>query len=148
MSEKQEIPYIIIEKEGGGLGAFLWGALIGAATALLFAPKSGAETQEELKEGAKRLRSQAEEKLSELRHNVEEGYERVRTDVGERVGQAREELGERKRHAEEALRAGKEAAQKARADLEKRVAETKASYKAGAGDEAREKETSEATEAS
>lgn len=148
MSERQEVPYIIIEKGGGHLGAFIWGALVGAATALLFAPKSGAETQEELKESAKRLRSQAEEKLSDLRHSVEENYERVRSDVGERVGQAREEIGERRRHAEEALRAGKEAAQKARADLEKRVAETKASYKAGVEREATEKETSEASEAS
>lgn len=129
--ERQQVPVVIVEKEGGHLGAFLWGALAGAAAALLFAPKSGTETQEEIREGARRLKGQAEEKLSELRHSVEEGYERVRTDLDERVGQAREEIDQRKRQAEEALRAGKDAARKAREDLEKRVADTKAAYKAG-----------------
>lgn len=138
MSEKPEVPYIIIEKEGSRLGAFLWGAIVGAATALLLTPKTGAETQEELKEGARRLRSQAEEKFAELRQGVEEGYERVRTETSERVGQARGELAQRKRHAEEALRAGKEAARKAREDLEKRVSETKAAYRANVDAEASE----------
>lgn len=143
MSEKHEVPYIIIEKEGGHLGAFLWGAILGAATALLLAPKSGAETQEELKESARRLKSQAEDKLAELRQSVEEGYEKVRADVTERVDQTRGDLTQRKRQAEEALRAGKEAARKAREDLEKRVAETKAAYR-----EAVEGEASETSEAS
>ncbi|MFQ5678416.1 MAG: YtxH domain-containing protein [Gemmatimonadota bacterium] len=130
MSENKEVPYIIVEKDGSHIGAFLWGALVGAAAALLLAPKSGAETQEELKEGARRLRSQAEGKLADLRQNVEEGYDKLRTDVTERMEQAREDVAERKRHAEEALRAGKEAARRAREDLEKRVTETKAAYRA------------------
>lgn len=130
MSENQEVPYIVIEKRGSSLAAFLWGAVAGAATALLFAPKSGEETQRELKEGARRFREDAEDKLDELRHSVEEGYERMRSDVTDRVGQARQEVQERKHAAEEALRAGKEAARRAREDLERRVAESKADYRA------------------
>ncbi|MGH7540814.1 MAG: YtxH domain-containing protein [Gemmatimonadota bacterium] len=130
MSDNHSQPTIIVEKSGSGLGAFVMGALVGAATALLFAPKSGEETQRELREGARKLRRGAEEKMSELRDSIEHGVERAREDVSERVVTAREEVRERKRQAEEALKAGKEAAKQARGDLEKRVAESKAAYKA------------------
>lgn len=132
MSDNREVPYIIVEKDSIGIGAFILGAVVGAAAALLLAPKSGSETQAELKESARRLKDQAEERLTELRQNVGEGYDKLRADVTERVDEAREELVERKSHAEEALRIGKEAARKAREDLEKRVAETKAAYRAKA----------------
>ena len=42
--------------------------------ALLYAPKTGEETQRELKEGARRLRQGAEEKLAELKDSAEETY--------------------------------------------------------------------------
>ncbi len=130
MTEKKDVPTIIIEKSGG-LGSFLWGAIVGAAAALLFAPKSGEETQEDLKEGARRFREEAEQKFQELRRDVEEGYEKARADLTHRFEEAREEVRERRRQAEEALRAGREAAQRARGDLERRVAESKASYREG-----------------
>lgn len=130
MSEDHSQPYIVVEKGPSAFGAFLWGALVGAAAALLFAPKSGEETQADIKEGARRLRRTAEDKFSELRETVEEGYERAREDVSERVDTAREQVRERKQKAEEALKAGKEAAKRARGDLEERVAESKAAYKA------------------
>ncbi len=130
MSDNDGQPYIIVEKSGSGVVAFFWGALVGAAAALLFAPKSGEETQRELREGARRLRRRGEEKFGELRSSVEEGYERARDDLGERVEVARDGVKDRKRKAQEALKAGKEAAKEARVDLEKRVADTKAAYKA------------------
>jgi gas vesicle protein len=43
--------YVIIEqRSSGNFGTFVWGLLVGAAAALLFAPKSGRETREELTE--------------------------------------------------------------------------------------------------
>ncbi len=54
----------------------------------------------------------------------------MRTDVGSRLETAKEELQDRKRQAEEAMKAGRGAAKQARDDLERRVAESKASYKA------------------
>ncbi len=129
MSEKEQ-PYVIVERHGAGFAAFVWGAAVGAALALLFAPKSGQQTQEDLREGARRLREGAEEKLTELRDGIETGYERTREEVNERVSAAREDLRERQRRAEEDLKAGKEAAKKARTDLETRVAESKRAYKA------------------
>ncbi len=129
MSSDRDMPQIVIER-GGSLGPFLWGLATGAMLALLYAPKTGEETQRELKEGARRLRQGAEEKLAELKDSAEETYGRVREDVGERLETAKDELQGRKRQAEEALKAGRDSAKKTRDDLERRVAESKASYKA------------------
>jgi len=130
MSENQQQPYVIVEKRGSGLAAFLWGTVVGAAAALLFAPMTGKEAQEELRAGAKRVRVGAGERLTEIRGSVGEGVEKARVEVEERVDTARESVRERRRRAEEALKAGKEAATRARSDLEQRVAESKAAYKA------------------
>ena len=44
--------YIVIDRgHGGGVGSFLLGALVGAGVALLMAPKTGEETQAELRNG-------------------------------------------------------------------------------------------------
>ncbi len=129
MSSDRDMPQIVIER-GGSLGPFFWGLVTGAVLGLLYAPKSGEETQRELKEGARRLRQGAEEKLAELKDSAEQTYERVREDVGSRLETAKEELQDRKRQAEEALKAGRDTARKARDDLERRVAESKASYRA------------------
>jgi gas vesicle protein len=130
MSENQSQPTIIVEKHGSGFAAFFWGALFGAAAALLLAPKTGQETQQDLRDGARRLRDEAEEKLTDLRGSIENGYDRARGDVGERVESARDTVRDRRRRAEEALKAGKDAARRARSDLEDRVAESKAAYRA------------------
>ena len=142
MTENQSQPHIIVEKGSSGFAAFVWGALVGAAAALLLAPKSGEETQAELKEGARRLRQGAEEKFSDLRETVEDGYEKAREDVTERVEGAREQVREKKHQAEEALKASKEAAKKARGDLEQRVAESKEAYKAALTEPAEDTEAS------
>lgn len=129
MSEDKDIPYIVIEKRQTSLPAFLWGAALGAVTALLFAPKSGEETQQDLREGVRRLRDEAETRLTTIRGDIERRYETTREEVGDRIEAARGELTVRKEQAERAMRAGKDAARKAREDLEKRVAETKAAYR-------------------
>jgi len=135
MSEHQPQPYVIVEKHGSGFAAFFWGALVGAAAALLLAPKSGEETQRELREGARRLKEEAGERLTELRGSLEETGERAREEVEERVSHARDSVREQKHRAEEALKVGKEAARQARTDLERRVAESKAAYKAALAEE-------------
>ena len=126
MSERDQQPYVIVERRGSGLVAFLWGSLVGASVALLFAPKTGEETQKDLREGARRFRDDLGEKLGDLRGSFEEGLERVREETVEHVDAAREH----QQMAGEAIKAGKDAARKARSDLEQRVAESKAAYKA------------------
>lgn len=129
MSEGHEVPYVVVEKRGAGLGPFLLGSAFGAVLALLYAPKAGKEMQEDLKEGLRRVRDDAERKFTEVRGDVEETYVRVRSDVADRVDVAREDLLQRRVKAEEAVRAGRDAARSARGDLEQRVAESKANYK-------------------
>jgi len=128
MSEEKEVPIVVVRKSSG-FGAFLLGALCGAAAGVLFAPRSGEETQRDLREGALKLRSDAEGKLSELRDELVEVYERAREDVSERIDLAREEVRHRRHQAGEAVRAGKTAARGARSDLERRLAESKRAYR-------------------
>jgi gas vesicle protein len=122
MSRNQdESPYIVIERDsGGGVGAFILGALVGAGIALLFAPKSGAETQEDLKRQARKLRSAAEERVREAQRQIEE-----------RLGEVREGVQTRMDNVKEAVSAGRSAASDARTDLEKRLQRSKAAYRAG-----------------
>src|SRR5215216_7013809 len=70
------------------LGGFLVGSVIGVATALLFAPRSGEETRAEIRDKAVELRdrttetvnqtvSQAKSKASELKDTVREKAEEL-----------------------------------------------------------------------
>lgn len=121
MRDQDEGPYIIIERDhGGGVGSFLLGALVGAGLALLFAPKSGAETQEELKEHARRLRNAAEERVREAQRQLED-----------RLDDVREGMQTRFDGVKDAVSAGRSAATDARADLEKKLERSKAAYRAG-----------------
>lgn len=121
MRDHDDGPYIVIERDGGGgLGSFVLGALVGAGLALLFAPKSGAETQEELKERARQLRDVAEERVREAQRQLEE-----------RLDQAREGVQSRYDDVRDALDAGRMAATDARGELEAKLHRSKAAYRAG-----------------
>lgn len=121
MRDQDDAPYVVIERDGGGgLGSFVLGALVGAGLALLFAPKSGAETQEDLKEHARKFRSAAEERVREAQQQVEERLEEVREGV--QVGFD---------GVKEAVNAGRSAASEARTDLEEKLQRSKAAYHAG-----------------
>ncbi len=62
MRDQDEGPYVVIERGGGGgAGAFILGALVGAGVALLLAPRTGEETQQDIKERALKLKSAAED---------------------------------------------------------------------------------------
>ncbi len=121
MRDQDEAPYIVIERDGGGgLGSFVLGALVGAGLALLFAPKTGAETQEELKLQARKLRSAAKESVREAQKQLEERFEAAREGVQTRFDGVKE-----------AVEAGRTAASERRTDLEKKLERSKAAYRAG-----------------
>ncbi len=121
MRNQDEGPYIVIERDsGGGVGSFILGALVGAGIALLMAPKTGAETQEDLKRQARKLRSAAEERMREAQRQIEE-----------RLGDVREGVQSRMDNVKEAVNSGRSAATDARSDLEKRLQRSKAAYRAG-----------------
>jgi gas vesicle protein len=121
MRDQEDSPYIVIERDrAGGLGSFVLGALVGAGLALLFAPRTGEETQEELKEHARKLRSAAEERVREAQRQLEDRLDDVREGVQTRLDGMKE-----------AVSAGRTAAVDARDDLEKKLQRSKAAYRAG-----------------
>src|SRR5262245_54881911 len=116
MRNQEEGPYIVIERDGGsGVGAFVLGALVGAGIALLLAPKSGAETQEDIKRQARKLRNVAEERVREAQRQLEE-----------RLGDVRDGVNSRLDNVKDAMSAGRSAASDARTDLERRLQRSKA----------------------
>jgi len=131
MRDYDDYPHIVIERERGGMGAFLWGALLGAGAALLLAPRTGAETQRELRERARALREAAEGRVNEARESVTEAVERARGEVNDRISSVRDALETRADQARTAVEAGRRAALDARVDLERRVADAKSAYRSG-----------------
>jgi len=120
-----DLPAFVIEtRGGGGAGTFLVGALVGAAVALLLAPRSGIETQAEIAGAARRLRDDVEGRVSGARERVggrvSGTLDSVRGGVETGVAQARA-----------AIDVGRGAARDAREELQRRVDEAKRSYRAG-----------------
>ena len=119
------VPYVVIERTGSGLFPFVWGALLGAAAALLLAPKSGAETQQELKERALRLRERAEEKVGELQGTLQEALDTGRRQVEEKYETAKTKVSESRERAQQALDVGRKAAKAARSELEDQLTDAR-----------------------
>ncbi len=124
-------PFVVIERHSGSISSFLWGLAVGAAAALLFAPRSGDETRREIRRGARRARVAAQDAAEGFTDSVMDRYQYARRAVEDRLEAARHTLEVTKQQATQAIRAGREAAQQARDELERRIAETKAAYEAG-----------------
>ncbi|MFN2400598.1 MAG: YtxH domain-containing protein [Gemmatimonadaceae bacterium] len=129
-------PIVVIEKNETSLGSLLLGMAIGASLALLFAPRAGVETRRELSRSARRVKLIAKDAAEDVADEVVDRYQHARQKVEETIDTTRRAIDLKKRQASQAIRAGREAAQDARDDLERRIAETKAAYQAG-GDVAR-----------
>lgn len=121
MRDQDEGPYVLIERDhGGGLGAFVLGALVGAGLALLFAPQTGEETQEDLRRKARELRDLAEDRVREAQRRFGESMETARDEVQTQLETVRD-----------AVDQGRTAARDAREEIERRLAASKAAYRAG-----------------
>ena len=114
-------PIVIVEKgNNAGMGAFVIGALLGAGAALLLAPKSGKETQDELKEQVRKWKGVAEERMKDAQEVVEEHIDQARAGVSSKMEDVRG-----------AVEAGRQAAVEAREDLEHKLEKSKSAYRAG-----------------
>ena len=120
MAHNDDPSYVFIERRGGGTGSFLLGILVGAGLGILFAPRSGEETRDEIREGAKRLGRQAEDALRQ-----------VRGAVGDTVDEVRHGLTERMDAARDAFESGRRTARETRDEMEHRVREAKDRVRAG-----------------
>lgn len=109
MADYDDLPYVVVERRSGGFGLFLLGALIGAGIALLYAPRSGRETREQIRRGAQRLKVAAEDTVRQVQEAVAESITGLQRQVTEGLAQARE-----------AFEEGLEAARRSRAEMERR----------------------------
>ena len=125
-------PYIVIETHNGGVSYFLLGALIGSGVALLFAPRSGRETRADITRRARAAQDRVRDVATGVTDQVVDTFETARTRIEEQIESARDAIVTKKEQVTRAMEAGREAAQQARTDLERRLAETKAAYNAGA----------------
>ena len=108
MREYDEDEVTVVEKRVS-LGAFIWGALIGAGAMLLYAPRSGVETRRELNDGLNRLRDTADAALRDMQATVTESVLDVRGKAESQVNATRS-----------AVDASRDAARGAKADLGQR----------------------------
>lgn len=68
--------------EKKGMGKFVLGALVGAGIGILFAPKKGSETREDLKKKLDELREKVKEiDLSDIRDNVENKINEIQEEL-------------------------------------------------------------------
>src|SRR5687767_438019 len=125
-------PAVIIERHSGGVGSFILGVAVGAAVALLLAPQSGAATRRDLRRGARRARRAAHDLAGDIQGRVTDTFDHARERVETGIDTARQAIELKKRQVSRAMEAGRAAAQQARDELERRIAETKAAYNAGA----------------
>lgn len=117
------------QDDGNGLGWFIAGLGIGAALGVLFAPKAGRETREELvegmREGGEYLRQQSRVAADQISNLVATGTEQVsgyvekgkkfvergRSQVGEYVDLGKQKVSEHADRVAAAFDAGKQAYQ-------------------------------------
>lgn len=128
----EDDPYVVIEKHEGSVSSFLLGLAIGAGLAVLFAPHSGRETRRRIRSNAERAGQAAVDIAQDVSGQVVDTFQDARARVEERIDHARETIEMKRRQVQRAMEAGREAAQQARSELERRLAETKAAYQAGA----------------
>ncbi len=86
------------------LGAFLLGGLVGAAVALLTAPKTGKETREEIARWAQDTTDKTKEKLEVLSREATEKVKKVAGEAQEKVREVADRVTEKVKEGTEAIR--------------------------------------------
>lgn len=120
-------PFVVIEREDAGIGTFLLGVAMGAGIALLFAPRSGSATRQLIGDRAREAGDTVREAVADVTDSVVERAEEVRDRVGMRVDAVRDVIHRGERRVVDAFDAGRYATREARVELERRIAENKAS---------------------
>lgn len=123
-------PYVVIERHEGSVGSFLFGLALGAGVAILLAPRTGADTRRDLSLQARRARDRAQALAGNVTDSVADSFSQARDQVETRIEATRHAIDLKRRQVARAMEAGRAAAQQAKDDLERRIADTKAAYQA------------------
>jgi gas vesicle protein len=126
----EDQPYVVIERHTESVGPFLLGIALGAGVALLLAPRSGAATRRDIRRRALRVRRAAENVATEVTDTVVDTFQDARRRVEDQIDSARQVIDLKRQQVQRAMDAGRAAAQEAREELEQRIAESKAAYRA------------------
>jgi gas vesicle protein len=110
---------VIEDRDSSGISAFLLGAAIGAGLALILAPHSGAETRQRIRRNAEKAGAATKRAGAK----VSDALAQAKADLESRIDSARSALDLKKTQVSRAMDAGRAAAQTAREDLERRLAE-------------------------
>jgi gas vesicle protein len=97
------------EDMGTQVACFALGAVVGAAVALLFAPKSGRELREDIADATRKGVDRARETGSQLSARAGEYYDAAAARAGELAQTAREAATRRGEHVSAAIEAGRQA---------------------------------------
>lgn len=101
MSERDDLSCI------GAFGLLMVGAMIGATVALLFAPKTGEETREILKEKSADLARRAQERGAELARRAQETIGEAQSKAEVYLGRGKEVLEDTSAQLRAAFEAGR-----------------------------------------
>jgi gas vesicle protein len=115
------------ENDSSGLSAFLLGAAIGAGLALIFAPQTGAETRQSIRRGAQKAGEATKRAGVKVGEKVTDALTQAKAELESRIDSAKSTLDLKRVQVSRAVDAGREAARVAREDLERRMAEQRAS---------------------
>jgi gas vesicle protein len=126
-------PYVVIDRSSSGAGSFLLGLAIGAAAALLFAPRSGRATRRDIRRRALRVQRAAERVATDVSDGVADTFYEARRKVEDQIDSARNAIDIKRQQVHRAMDAGRAAAREAREELEQRIAEGKAAQAPVAG---------------
>src|SRR5207244_8482719 len=99
MARHEDEEYVVVEKGGSSVAPFFWGLAVGAGLALLFAPMSGAELRDEIKNRGLRLKELAEDKAEEIEDYISDRYGRARDKVEEGIETTKKKAREGKQFA-------------------------------------------------
>ncbi|MGI9090974.1 MAG: YtxH domain-containing protein [Gemmatimonadaceae bacterium] len=120
-------PFVVIERQDSGIGNFLLGISIGVGAALLFAPRAGTDTRRLIGDRARRAGETVLDTVNEVSDRVAADAADVRDRVTDTVDSARDAVRRRQDQVLDAIDAGRAAAAEGRAELERKIAENKAS---------------------
>jgi gas vesicle protein len=103
MAERDDLNFL------GAMGLLAVGALVGAAVALLFAPKSGEETREYLRDRSTDLARRAQERSADLARRAQETVTEAQAKAEEYLGRGKEALEDTTVQLRAAFEAGRSA---------------------------------------
>lgn len=120
-------PFVVIEREDSGISSFLLGVAMGVGAALLFAPRTGEDTRRLIGARARMAGDTVRDTVADVSDRVTAQAADVRDRVTDRVDAARYAVRRGEEQVLNAIDAGRAAAIEARAELERKIADTKAS---------------------